>query len=115
MATDSSILAWRIPWTEEPGGLQAMGLQELDTTQRLNNNSILHIEMLTPVPQNITVFGDGWALNQSNSVLRRGNVGTQRHQECLGTEERLCEDVMRRQPSAVQGERGQEKSNLSTY
>ena len=26
MATDSSILAWRIPWTEEPGGLQSMGL-----------------------------------------------------------------------------------------
>ena len=25
MATHSSILAWRIPWTEEPGGLQAMG------------------------------------------------------------------------------------------
>ena len=32
MATHSSILAWRIPWTEEPGGLQSMGLQELDTT-----------------------------------------------------------------------------------
>ena len=27
MATHSSILAWRIPWTEEPGGLQYMGLQ----------------------------------------------------------------------------------------
>ena len=27
-----SILAWEIPWTEEPGGLQSMGLQELDTT-----------------------------------------------------------------------------------
>ena len=27
MATDSGILAWRIPWTEEPGGLQCMGLQ----------------------------------------------------------------------------------------
>ena len=26
MATHSSILAWRVPWTEEPGGLQAMGL-----------------------------------------------------------------------------------------
>ena len=26
MATHSSILAWRIPWTEEPGGLQSMGL-----------------------------------------------------------------------------------------
>ena len=27
MATHSSILAWRIPWTEEPGGLQSMGTQ----------------------------------------------------------------------------------------
>ena len=27
MATHFSILAWRIPWTEEPGGLQSMGLQ----------------------------------------------------------------------------------------
>ena len=27
MATHSRILAWRIPWTEEPGGLQSMGLQ----------------------------------------------------------------------------------------
>ena len=26
MTTHSSILAWRIPWTEEPGGLQSMGL-----------------------------------------------------------------------------------------
>ena len=32
MATHSSILAWRIPWTEEPGGLQSMGSQESDTT-----------------------------------------------------------------------------------
>ena len=29
MATHSSILAWRIPWTEEPGGLQSMGLQRV--------------------------------------------------------------------------------------
>ena len=28
-ATHSSILAWRIPWTEEPGGLQSMGLQRV--------------------------------------------------------------------------------------
>ena len=32
MATHSSILAWEIQWTEEPGRLQSMGLQELDTT-----------------------------------------------------------------------------------
>ena len=29
MATLSSILAWRIPWTEEPGGLQSIGLQRV--------------------------------------------------------------------------------------
>ena len=29
MATHSSILAWRIPWTEEPGSLQSMGLQRV--------------------------------------------------------------------------------------
>ena len=31
MATHSSILAWEIPWTEEPGGLQSMGLQKNKT------------------------------------------------------------------------------------
>ena len=36
MATHSSILACRIPWTEEPGGLQSMGLKELDTIERLH-------------------------------------------------------------------------------
>ena len=30
MATRSSILAWEIPWTEEPGGLQSMGLQRFE-------------------------------------------------------------------------------------
>ena len=33
MATHSSILAWRIPWTEEPGSLQSWGRKELDTTE----------------------------------------------------------------------------------
>ena len=28
IATHSSILAWRVPWTEEPGGLQSLGLQK---------------------------------------------------------------------------------------
>ena len=36
MATHSSILAWRIPWTEEPGRLQSMGLQESDTPEWLS-------------------------------------------------------------------------------
>ena len=33
MATHFSILAWRIPWTEEPGGLQFMGPQSVTTEQ----------------------------------------------------------------------------------
>ena len=35
MATQASILAWEIPWTEEPGGLQSMGSQKSQT--RLND------------------------------------------------------------------------------
>ena len=36
MATHSSTLAWKIPWTEEPGRLQSMGRKELDMTERLH-------------------------------------------------------------------------------
>ena len=41
MDTQSSILAWRIPWTEETGGLQSMGLQELDTMDQLTTTTML--------------------------------------------------------------------------
>ena len=37
MATHSSILAWRISWTEEPGRLHTIESQESDTTYRLNH------------------------------------------------------------------------------
>ena len=36
MATHSSILAWKIPWTEEPGRLQSMCHKESDTTEQLH-------------------------------------------------------------------------------
>ena len=36
MAPHSSILAWKIIWTEEPGGLQSMHCKELDVTERLS-------------------------------------------------------------------------------
>ena len=39
MATHSSILAWRIPWTEEPGGLHSVGPKESDTTEGLTEGS----------------------------------------------------------------------------
>ena len=38
VATHSSILAWRVPWTEESGRLYSMRLQEPDMTERLNHN-----------------------------------------------------------------------------
>ena len=47
MATHSSILAWRIPWTEEPGGLQSMGLQRV-----WHNLATEHTAQLVPVVKN---------------------------------------------------------------
>ena len=41
MTAHSSILAWRIPWTEELGGLQSMGHKESDTTERLSDFTLL--------------------------------------------------------------------------
>ena len=46
MATHSSILAWRIPWTEEPGGLQSMSHKESDTTERLGHFHALTINTM---------------------------------------------------------------------
>ena len=64
MAIHSSVLAWRIPWTEKPGGLQSMGSQELDSTFRLNHGhhckwQELLLKMLTitlPCPLPLTLF-----------------------------------------------------------
>ena len=44
MAAHSNILVWRIPWTEEPGGLQAVGLQ---SQTRLNNQACTQHRMYT--------------------------------------------------------------------
>ena len=42
MTTHSSILAWRIPCTEEPGGLQSMGLQRVRRNWVSNTHSLTH-------------------------------------------------------------------------
>ena len=46
MATHSSILPWRIPWTGEPSGLQSMGSQELDVTEQLSTHTHAHTCMI---------------------------------------------------------------------
>ena len=55
IATDSSILAWIIPWTEEPGRLQYMGSQESDTTEQLtliSNIKIYFCQQLSLILKN---------------------------------------------------------------
>ena len=42
MVTHSSILAWRIPWTEEPGGLQSMGSQRVRHDEVTNTHTHIH-------------------------------------------------------------------------
>ena len=42
-ATHSSVLAWTIPWTEEPGGLQSMGVtKESDMTEQISTHTHTH-------------------------------------------------------------------------
>ena len=51
IATHSSILSWRIPWTEEPGGLQSMGLQRVRhdwVTNTHTQNICLLIRLILP-------------------------------------------------------------------
>ena len=65
MAPHSSTLAWKIPWMEEPGGLQSMGLLELDMTERLH----FHFSLFTflhwrrkwqPTPVFVPGESQGW-------------------------------------------------------
>ena len=64
MATHSSILAWKISWTEEPARLQSMGSQESDTTKRLNNREKEHHERRARVCKHPKegYIGEGWDL-----------------------------------------------------
>ena len=51
MATHSSILAWRkIPWTEEPGGLQSVGRKESETTKRLTHTQFSGLSLWGRTP-----------------------------------------------------------------
>ena len=49
MATHSNILAWEIPWTEEPSGLQSMGSQS-DTTEQLSKHTLVVQWLRLPLP-----------------------------------------------------------------
>ena len=66
-ATHSSILAWRIPWTEEPGGLQSKGVTESDTTellrmhtcQKCGGGCLLPVDILSVPKVSIIIYIKG--------------------------------------------------------
>ena len=66
MEIHSSIRAWRIPWTEEPGGQQYMGHKEWTTTESLNNWTCLVNELWAE----LTFPFRAGTLNSSTRVLR---------------------------------------------
>ena len=55
MATLSSTLAWRIPWTEEPSGLQSLGSQESGTTERLTPHADTDLRGTKVMPVSLLV------------------------------------------------------------
>ena len=69
MATQSSILAWKIPWTEEPGQLQSMGHKESDTTEWLHFHFWLTLLAaagggLADLPRGFLHYGDFYSPGQ---------------------------------------------------
>ena len=56
MATHSSILAWRIPWSEEPGGLQSMGSQRVGHNWAAEQTHTQEIAWTTQAPLSTDIF-----------------------------------------------------------
>ena len=52
MVTHSSILAWRIPWTEDPGRLQSIGHKESDTTEATSTHTYAKVTLSPPMGRN---------------------------------------------------------------
>ena len=57
MAAHSNVLAWRVPWTEEPGGLQSRGSQESDTTAPQNT----HTARINSQPHHVLGAQETWS------------------------------------------------------
>ena len=64
MVTHSSILAWRIPWTEKPGGYSPWGHKEWDMTERLSINTHVHTHTRSLHMQLLQMNSLEWALTK---------------------------------------------------
>ena len=67
MATQSSILAWKIPWTEEPGGLQSMGSQRVE-------QDLAAEQACTHVSWGDSGKSDLWTLDAKNSFYKLRDI-----------------------------------------
>ena len=63
MTTQSSILAWEIPWTEKPGGHSPLGHKESDTTEHTQHTQALAGEIFTSCFLSILYSGFMWMLS----------------------------------------------------
>ena len=70
MATHSSILAWKTPWTEEPGRLQSMGFQRVRHNQATNNNSTHDLRVCIRFHQIWPVLRHSWDSLVAQTVKR---------------------------------------------
>ena len=61
MATHSGILAWRIPWAGEPGGLQSMGLQGVGTTEATEYAHVQEGGAVESEAERVRQLGGDWA------------------------------------------------------
>ena len=77
MATHSSTLAWKIPWTEEPGRLQSMGRKKSDMTERLHTFHFHALEKEMATHSSILAWKIPWTEEpgrlQSMGSLRVGH------------------------------------------
>ena len=62
MATHSSILTWKIPWTEEPGRLQFMGLQRVRND--LATNTFTYVHSLLLMKWSVTTISYVWTIEK---------------------------------------------------
>ena len=123
MATHSTILAWRIPWREEPGRLQSIGLKQSDTTKAIQhihtNPSYDNQKCLQTLPK----FPTGRYKERGNDpqllslrtasgdrILKTGQLQTSVHASCLG---KIGKQSCRRKMDHIQKEGKESKGGFA--
>ena len=73
METHSSILAWKIPWTEETGGLQSLGLQRVGQTEQLTLSLSLYSSLYSSIQLGDCHRANAWLVVKYTILVKHGN------------------------------------------